>query len=479
MKIYIFLLLVLAVETAKAQNKQGMVRAIETCACPIKTDSSFLMTCAYLIVPENRKKNNGRTVKLPFIIVHSKNPAKKKDPFLYTTGGPGGSSLGWAEGVPMHSPIKDRDCIAFEQRGTYFAVPRLDGDELDTAIKASYRRNLNKDSMVLEGVKLYRRAMEAKGIDLLGYNTDESVADIDDLLVSLRIDSVNLFGGSYSGGLMMAVLQKDPARVRSLVLDSPLPTFIPVDQEEPHNFIEALDILLDRVQKDSADKVLYGNVKAVFRQYFTSIAKTTFFLRYLEKGTRDSVNIAYTKNELLDIIVGNMFDPSNYKNVASLIVDIAAGHHQKYMRGKLDDIFSGHQGPSAMRISVYCADQDAYNDVSVLEQLYTIYPFMKGYHINDVYKPICDCWNVPPIAKQTKQQFYAATPALLSDGIMDAACRPIYIDQIHHYMPNSQRLLFTNRGHMTGSRYFDELLGRFLNNPFEKLQSVQDDVVVY
>src|SRR5580692_6215921 len=104
---------------------------IEETACPIKIDSSFRTRCGYLIVPENRTKSNGKTIKLPFVIAYSKNPQKRNDPLLYTTGGPGGSSLDWISGVVKHSPILDRDCIAFEQRGTYYAIPNLNGPELD------------------------------------------------------------------------------------------------------------------------------------------------------------------------------------------------------------------------------------------------------------------------------------------------------------------------------------------------------------
>ena len=64
--------------------------------------------------------------------------------------------------------------------------------------------------MWLDGVKRYKKTLVQKGVDLAGYNSDESVMDIHDLLKVLKIDSINLFGGSYSGGLMMAVLQKDP-----------------------------------------------------------------------------------------------------------------------------------------------------------------------------------------------------------------------------------------------------------------------------
>ena len=462
-----------------SQSRQGVIRTLEPCACPIKIDSSFHTRCAYLVVPENRKKNNGKTIRLPFIIVESKNPDKKKDPLLFTTGGPGGSSLGWARGATQHLPISQRDCIAFEQRGTRYALPNLWSPELDDAIKESYRKNLNKDSMVLVGVRRYKKALEAKGIDLAGYNTDETVADIVDLLASLHIDSVNLVGGSYSGGLMLAVLQKDPSRIRSLVLDSPLPTFVPIDEDEPANFNEALNVLFQHVEKDSTDKGLYGDLKNRFQRYFTSIGGKTFSIPYLEKGTKDTVNIQYTRNDLLGVLENTLFDPSKIKDVPYIITEMIKGHHDPYIRSSLDGLFENNNAPSGMRISVYCADQAAYNREDVIHRLYNAYPYMKGYHINDVYKSICDCWQVPPIDPETKQPFYSDKPALLSDGEMDNACRPLYIDMIHHYLPNSQRLLIINRSHMTGSKEQNELMQQFLEHPYDKLSSGWQNIIVY
>jgi pimeloyl-ACP methyl ester carboxylesterase len=481
MKYYVMItLMALFLHTVGAQpiGKKGVVRPLEPCECQVKIDSSFKTRCAYLIVPENRKKKNGKTIKLPFIWVESKNENRKKDPFLFTTGGPGGSSLGWAAGAARSAVIRNRDCIAFEQRGTRYAIPELRSYELDSAIKESYRRNLNKDSMVVEGTKRYRIAMEKKGIDLSGYNTDETVSDIADLLTTLGIDSVNLNGGSYSGGLMLAVLQNDPLRIRSLVLDSPLPTFVPIDEDEPVNFMEALNIVFDRIAKDSINNPLYINLKEKFYQYFNTLAGKNFYTRYLEKGTTDSINIAYTKNDLLETICNNIY-PDGIKDIAPMILDMINGNHQKYILHKLDELFRRNSAPNAMRISVYCADQTAYHDEAIIEQLYQAYPFLRGFRINDVYKAMCDCWDAPPIKKETKQPFYSVKPALLSDGLLDNACRPLYIDRIHHYMPNSQRLLFNNRAHMVGGSYYNQAVADFLDNPFAKIISTQNDIIAY
>ncbi|GAB3494813.1 alpha/beta hydrolase [Spirosoma knui] len=468
------LFLLLQFPLLSAWSQPGVVRKLEPCACQVKVDSSFQTRCAYLIVPENRKKKNGKTIKLPFILVESKNPNKKKDPLLFTAGGPGGSSLGWVRGVPQRLVINDRDCIAFEQRGTHYAVPNLWSDELSDAIKESYRKNLNKDSMVVVGTKRYRKALESKGIDLSGYNTDETVSDIHDLLATLKIDSVNLFGGSYSGGLMLAVLQKDPSKVRSLVLDSPLPTFVPIDEDEPANFNESLNVLFRHVDQDSTDKARYGDLKGKFERYFTSIGGKLFTISYVENGTTNPLQIQYTRSDLLGILVN-----SPPKDIPFIITEMIQGHHERYIRPMLDNILANGNGPSGMRISVYCADQAAYHSEKVLQQLYETYPYLKGYHINDVYKEMCDCWQVPPISPATKLPFYSSKPALLTDGEMDNACRPLYIDRIHHYMPNSQRLLFINRAHMVSGPDMNYFMREFLNNPYKKIEPNKKEIVAY
>jgi pimeloyl-ACP methyl ester carboxylesterase len=468
------------VQLSQAQMKPGYKPVIEPCNCPVKVDSSFQTQCGYLIVPENRKKANSKMIKLPFVWVKSKNPNKQKDPLLFTAGGPGGSSLGWARGSTQRSVINNRDCIAFEQRGTRYALPNLWSEELSNAIRESYRKNLNKDSMVLEGTKRYKKSLETKGIDLSGYNTDETVADIHDLLKTLAIDSVNLFGGSYSGGLMLAVLQKDPSRIRSLILDSPLPTFVPIDEEEPNNFNEALNVLFQYCDKDSTDKQLYRGLKKQFAEYFNFIGDKPFSFPYIEKGKTDTVHIQYNRSELLGVIVNMMYDYRRIKDIPYHITEIIKGNHQPYIKEVLDHIFNGGNGPSGMRISVYCADQTAYHDEAVLQQFYQAYPYLQGYHINDVYKEMCDCWKVPPLHPKTKQPFYSTKPVLLAAGMLDPACRPLYIDMIHHYMSNSQRVLFTHRSHMVmGGKEWDTFVKSFLDTPFKKIEPGQKDIIAY
>ncbi len=51
---------------------------------------------------------------------------------------------------------------------------------------------------------------------------------------------------------------------------------------------------------------------------------------------------------------------------------------------------------------------------------------------------------------------------------------------LHHFMPNSQRILFKGRSHgPLIRREGDTFIYQFLNNPLEKVVSTDKDVVVY
>ncbi|MES2777761.1 MAG: alpha/beta hydrolase [Bacteroidota bacterium] len=499
-RVLFFVVLLQAGMAGVAQTKKIYQPTIQTCDCnfkvdssyiatappklkpdstfPYKADSSFQTLCAYLIVPENRKKASSKMIRLPFIVLRSKNPGKKKDPVLFTAGGPGGSSLSWIHGMQKSSVIESRDCIAFEQRGTRYAIPYLRSFELDTALRESYRKNLNKDSMWLEGVKRYKKALERKGIDLSGYNTDETVADIADLLKVLKIDSVNSIGGSYGATVMLDVLKKIPSKVRSLVLDSPLPNFAPIDEDEPKHFMESIQVLARHCEKDSSDHERYDSLALKFENYFNLILDKKFYYPYVEKGKTDTLQIAYGKNELLDIIVGSLLN-APLRDAPAVITDILRGNHASYIQKKLDDIFNRNIAPDGMRMSVYCADQPAYHSKEVIRQLWQLYPFLKGFRINDVFNDVCDCWKVPPISPQSRLPYYSDKPALIGDGEMDPACSPLYMLQIKHYMPNAQSFLFINRGHGVGGTPFRQMIQAFLDNPHNKVASPNEKIIAY
>lgn len=462
-------------------HQKGYVPKIEPCACAFKADSSLKTRCAYLIVPENRNKPNGKTIKLPFIYVESKNPNKHKDPVLYTAGGPGASSLRGVRFIHERAFFKDRDYIAFEQRGTEFALPRLDCFEVNDAIKEAYRKGLNKDSMILAGVKACRKRLAGEGIDLDAYNTIENAADIEDLRRALNIDSINLIGISYSGGLMMTVMRNYPQHIRSVVLDSALPGFVNYEEDALFSINEAFNRIFSNCDRDSTDKALYGNLKERFQQYFTSIGNQNFYINYQEKGKPGSIRIKYTRDELLDMLVDKLQSNRELKNIPYIINQVIAGKRDGYMKEYFDGVFGAGTSSNGMRYSMYCSEQIAYASQALIGKQNEFFPYFSGYHFNDADHPLCSCWNVKPVDPIAKTPVFSNIPVLLGSGDTDPYCRPVYNDIIHHYMPNSQRLLFIDKTHapLLNTRDGDELIAKFIENPWQKVVPDGKRVITY
>ncbi len=467
--LFLLLLTILTFQFSSAQTEKSYKPRIQFGDCILKADSSLQTKCGYLIVPENRQKSANKTIKLPFIYLASNNPNKQKDVVLFTTGGPGGSSLNAVESVHFFSFIKDRDFIAFEQRGTKYALPNLDCSEVNDAIKNSYINSSTKTEAINQAVKKCRNRLIKQGIDLSGYNTAESSEDLEDLRKALKIDSLNLIGLSYSGGLMLNVLRKYPQHIRSLILDSPLPMFVNIDEDELANFNEVLHLIL-------AENV---ELEDKFRQYLLSIQGKKFVTDYFDTDKKKSLKIKYTRNELIDIVRQKIDNENERKEIPQLINNLVSGNHKPYIDKYLADVFSDNSVYSGMRLSVYCSDKMAYANQGIVRQQAKIYPFMSDYPVNDVSLEMCKIWNVPPIKSENKQAFYSNVPILLGAGYFDPATRPIYNDNLHHYFPNSHRLLFMNKTHgVLLSPEGEPFISSFLANPNKQIKSSDKNIVV-
>jgi pimeloyl-ACP methyl ester carboxylesterase len=445
----------------------------------VYADPRLILKTGYLVVPEDRNKPAGRKVKIPFLFVRRPDQDPRKNITLYTTGGPGYSTTLNIDSISYDSGwLAYGGFIAFDQRGTKRAKPCLDCMELVTAIKRSYIEGKNKDSLLLAAVQQCRNRFVRQGVNLSAYNTIESAEDINDLRLALNVDSLNLVGISYSGSLMLAMARIHPEGVRTLILNSPLPGDVNFEEHALFNINEALEQVFLNCQADSSD-VKYKKLRPRFHQYFSSITGKKFAISYKEKNGDKNMNIVYTKNELLDAVIGRL-NSGQVNTVAGVMVDLIEGRQDKYVREVLDKYFAGNTSVSfGMRYSVYCTEQIAYDNPQLEKQQDQVLPWLAGYPYNDVNHAICDCWQVKPEPAVAKQPVYSSIPALISAGDVDPDCRPFYNRLIKRYMPNSQLLIMHNKGHAPGFAVDGtDYVKLFLNDPYRKLVSQSKNLIV-
>ena len=272
---------------------------------------------------------------------------------------------------------------------------------------------------------------------------------------------------------MLNVLRKYPDHVRSLILDSPLPLSVNIDEDELANFNEALHQIFAQNSSDSG-------LEERFKNYLLSIKNTVFTTDYADTINRKTFKINYGRNELLDIVSGKINDDDGRKALPQLVNDLIKGNHKAYIDAYLGNVLTDNSAYSGMRLSVYCSDKMAYADQTIVQQQYKVHPQMLGYKANDVSFDMCKCWNVPPITPDNKKSFYSSVPILLGAGSFDPACRPVYNDLLHHYYPQSQRLLFTTKAHgVLLSLEGNSLIAAFLNAPFKRLTTGSEEIKNY
>lgn len=466
----LYLLAILLTTTATAQQ---YTPRIESDTTHVKIASGLIARYGNLVVPENRQKPNGRLVKIPFVFVRQPGQDTTQQITLFTTGGPGYSTLANFDSIRYNSDWFTFGPVIFmDQRGTRLAQPCLDCPEVPLARQRAYQENRDPDSLVAIAVTQCRRRLTGQGVDLSAYNTIESAADINDLRKALGLDSLNLMGISYSGGLMLAVARNHPEAVRCLLLNCPLPGFVNYEEHAQFNFNEAVNQVFTNVETDSTHDERYHQLRQRFRDYFTGITGQRFPLRYARNGTTDSFTIYYTKKELLDAIKDRM-NNRQLRTVAAMMLDIIQGRHADYVRGQLDQVFSSDNSLSeGMRYSIYCSEQIAYSEKTLIRKQDDILPWFRGYVFNNVDHPICDCWKVTPEPPVAKTPVYSNVPALIVAGDADPWCRPYYNRIIQRTMPNAQVMIVHDNGH--GARYYVngvDFLKMFLTAPYQKLVS--------
>ena len=189
----------------------------EKVACPFDSTKALLpVTCGRLKVPENYDEP-GRSIELAFMVVKAAQNIDAESPVIFLNGGPGGTSLVFAERlvtVPeIRETVVDRDWLFFDQRGAGRSSPAL---------------YCPPEENWFDSVKVCRDQLLKQGIDLSQYNSVRSASDMETLRKALGVKQWNLWGVSYGTRLAFTMARYYPSSVRSIVHDGP---DLPEDQE--------------------------------------------------------------------------------------------------------------------------------------------------------------------------------------------------------------------------------------------------------
>src|ERR671925_766212 len=327
----------------------------EPTSCPTEPFPTTLPAdarCGFLIVPENRARANGRTIRLTVGIVPAASPTPAPDPVVYLAGGPGGYPLGEAQPLIDAGFNRDRDLILMGQRGTLYAPPNpaLTCPELDRAEKRGLRfpfdgsryRRLN----VSAARACYRR-LAAAGVDLGASNTTENAADFADLRVALGIREWNVFGVSYGTNLAMTLMRQHPRGIRSVTLDSVEPPEVVTAGSFASNAREGFQRLFRACEAQPQCWRRRPGIAQTFTKLVRQLEANPAVVRVKPPTGGSPVKVVLDGGRLVDWLIKVAFNTPQYRDVPAMIAELANGDPRRIARARGAD--PGH-APGGCRL---------------------------------------------------------------------------------------------------------------------------------
>ena len=196
--------------------------AYEEVACPptVVRNAQHTARCGFLTVPENRSKQNGRTIRL-FVVRERPNGALRPDPVLALQ--ELGSTRAWT-GADYLPPRVHREVITVDHRGLGRSEPSLACPEVERLSGSSMAAPINDRrtrAKLLPAVQACRDRLAGQGVDLAAYNVREIAADAEDLRLALGIERWNVRAHGSGGRIAFEILRRHGEHVRAVWLSSP------------------------------------------------------------------------------------------------------------------------------------------------------------------------------------------------------------------------------------------------------------------
>lgn len=305
------------------------VPRFESAPCPKAQGVAWLdrATCGYLVVPEDRSKPGGRTIRL-LVAKHPAQSAKKRpDSILYLEGGPGDIAPLEANEVLAANFLRDRDIWVVSQRGTWFSQPALTcaaSNEFARELLGLRYYSESTKRAHLAATEACRRELSTKTADLSAYNSTESAADLADLRKVLGIAQWNVYGNSYGTYMAQTLMRDHPEGIRSVVLDSVLPTTYTI----PANWWNAryaFGNIFKACAAEPACNAVHPHLEETFTRLVNELEAKPLTTVVEDPNTRQNVKVVLDGGALIDWFRNQTYTVPTLQAAPDRIGGLAAG----------------------------------------------------------------------------------------------------------------------------------------------------------
>ena len=447
-------------------------------ACPFKLGKGIIegqeARCGFLAAPEDRSQPRGSTIQLAVAIFKAPHAHPAPVPVVFLTGGPGGALLDdlgtLITSTNLDNVTLGHDLILLDQRGTGYSRPSLTCPEFTNYLMIAASGNPGPEPVN----DLYMRAARAchdrltkSGVNLQAYTTIADATDVHDLIHALGYRQVNLYGVSYGTRLALTVMRLFPADIRSVVLDSTVPTQINVFHTEPAVTQHAFNTLLQGCAASKICNFAYPHLQSLFYQLVADLNANPVTFQDAQHG-----RVQLNGYELVSLLYQAMYVTKLIPILPAMIMQISKGDYT--LLSRYADYLTAERGISyGMYFSVECGEDMAFTTMQDLDiAANALRPEIKSAILTGLQADfsVCQAWSQGAVPLAQKLPVTSSIPTLILSGEYDPITPPSNGKLAMQTLSNSFFFLFPATGHgvfLTGSCPASITVA-FLTNPLEK-----------
>ncbi len=271
----------------------------------------------------------GGTLSLPFVIFRYTGADGHADPLVYLSGGPGAGMQTGDDNLQSWAYWLDelqlkRDLVIFDQKGLKPGQPYWDCDAYNQISKKLLAHDLSLADEYRDISPVLQRCLHefdqwlrspAVGLEngLKSINTLESATELRAMLTALKYPRWNLWGVSYGSRLALVAAQQEPARVRSLILDSPYPLDRGRPSEKPANYARALQRFWTLCENNvTACGLAVDDPQALFWRVIRQLRVAPVTYRVTDAADSSRVRVVLNDQRFFSLAHFALYDPRLY-----------------------------------------------------------------------------------------------------------------------------------------------------------------------
>ena len=438
---HLLLLALLLASPALARAEDISPRPVprfEPAPCPKLQGAEELAkaSCGYLVVPENRRQPNGRTIRLMVAKYPARSAENRPDPVVYLAGGPGDIAPLEVNGLIAADFIRDRDILVMSQRGTMFSEPALTCAASDHFSRELLGLRFYSEATKrahLAATEACHRDLAATGADLSAYNSTESAADLADLRKVLGFDAWNVYGTSYGSYLAQTLMRDHSEGIRSIVLNSVLPTTYTVAANW-QNARDGFGNIFQACAAEPACNAAHPHLEKTFTGLVNKLEAEPLTATVKDPATGEDIEVVIDGGALIDWLRNQNYGVPMLQAAPNRIDGFAAGRSDAIQAIALDRASRAPPpNPTApslgfgLALGVSCRESYPFATAEDLaaagRKAFPDYPLSvtrEGVGGWAYFNEDCrDVWKVPAAPEAMRQPVASSVPILLISGSFD------------------------------------------------------------